>query len=338
MPNAPQYRKVPVKISIACRCPETTRMLRNISNSDNRAAGVQLKDDFPTCTFQIHRHINATEDETGVPMTKEELKKMKLDNMNTMGIKKGNMGLMFQIARRNGEIWDCLVQILSGKLPEVVKVKGGRAVKSVQAAPKSSNTFNKMGNIDDDELLPLLQAVCKGDIVLDRFRDECDRLKAQNRIRLSAMQFLEATQDFTLQIDVPVTVQWVRACEEFPCFKGATFLDTWTGAFAKMTAKDNIPSSFHGSIQSHITAMKRKAVNVFLCTNLFNCHDEKCLLTCLQAEDSDAKDSLDMTKLVCGGRQVEVYNSDARNSARFITSRRDFSTCALWWWFGCLFG
>ena len=97
---------------------ENRRVLRLLSNQDNVAQGLQLKQDFHCVVEQTHRHLGALRQDNKVEELPSQVTKQLRADMMTSQVVKSRSGCnqISQLGSYTGQAWDLVDQILRGDI------------------------------------------------------------------------------------------------------------------------------------------------------------------------------------------------------------------------------
>ena len=209
--------------------------------------------DFCTLCKQFHRHILAIK---GSDMTDGEKSKaitaLKADKVYSLACQPGPINQMYEVAKREGRIWDLICKILDG---DCVPARGQKRFKP----PTSAYPFTKMGALDDETVESLLLSVVRGELSVVDMRKVCDRKRALLRLKREIIDHMMAA--FSLEPKrVGDEVQWSDVEQQFPGVGDEQFVGSWVDLVVKIKEKDPLPSQLIDAVEAIVDRQLVKEV------------------------------------------------------------------------------
>ena len=261
-PNGRPWKLMPIEIFIGPPLESTYRILRLLGNQDNYKAGVQLRSDFATLILQLHRHYSAicqsAEDDAQL---KVMLREMKADYAYSLQIPVASVGQQMQLAMLTGRAWAACEKILLGDTRPYTNPSRGKGKAKPLGPPKSSSPFTTMGGLSEEVITALLEKVVLGKLDWQGLRNECLRIKAVNRIKLTVIETMTATNSI-VRASVDQAVSWKMVVEQHPRIGCKSWVNQWVPVVVKIGARAKLPPDFYTSIERLSKEGLRRQVRV----------------------------------------------------------------------------
>ena len=149
-------------------------------------------------------------------------------NMNA-----NSFGQLWGLASRTGPVWECLQQIITGKVENNKRFK----------PPKSASPFTNMANIPEPDLVTMLRKVVDGTQTLAQFRTQTFTYKARARVQEEILKY----PDINMK-------SWTVAKAKFPNTCDAWVVNIWAQHIleVKLKMKSPMPSGFFDMISERL--------------------------------------------------------------------------------------
>jgi hypothetical protein len=169
----PNFHSIFGKLYLFPEMPEVYVWLRVRGKVDNRILAMR-KNTFIDDTQTLHYHALADVNRFGL----KKISELSTENLEALkstfiasGHATGTVGSMWQLAKREGEIWELLEQIFQGRIQSVDSKKSH--------IPVSGSKFARIGGVNDDTLKTLLEDIISGQASLGKINAECIFYKMQ---------------------------------------------------------------------------------------------------------------------------------------------------------------
>ena len=237
---------------------ETVRMLGMLGNLDNMKQ--RKKPGFAEWVMGMHRRCEAV---NGFGDSQYEAQ-VRADMMFSAKIDKNNIGHMWSLAKREGDYWDLIRKIITGRFEQ-----GTKGIRN--KTPNSVSAFTTLGGVPDYLAVLLLKEVCANRMSFQSMKSEIALWKNSRRIKFEAAMFLAECG----KIDKPAGLKqgrmnkgevqdiWHKYFDDYVAVEFHTLNDTWVEAWAdsikKMSLKvnDKMPEEFKDSLLKQWDAARR---------------------------------------------------------------------------------
>ena len=235
---------------------ENRRVLRLLSNQDNVAQGLQLKQDFHCVVEQTHRHLGALRLEYKVEeLPSQVTKQLRVDLMTSQVVKsRSGCNQIFQLGSYTGQTWDLVDQILKGDIKPI------GSSRRPPKPPTSCYPFTMLAAIPEDKVITFLRKVVEGEWTFVQIRNACKTYKTKARVRKEVVTHVSAVTDIMTKHPVPT---WSNVKTLYPLLAAKEFLDPWITWTSSRKNVEEMPSSFVKAMNDLLKTAKQLQVAYF---------------------------------------------------------------------------
>ena len=253
----PKWASTAVTLYIFHRTPEAYSSLKSWGILDNIKGEKRVTVSFQDKIQALHEDFLSLQEHESTPGHKERTLQVKDQRRKDLGdISSGQMMQLWSIACRTGRVWELLLKIITGDViaPKQSKVSSTRRAgrnRSGLKVVKSAANFTNIGGIDDNLLVPLLEAVVNGHASLQKLNDQCALLKARMRVQTAVLT------DSNVE-----TNDWCAAEVKFPLATHVDFVERWAVALVRegLKARAALPAAFFTELDRRVSSdMQPKA-------------------------------------------------------------------------------
>lgn len=221
-PRNPLFAEPKCKVFLCQNTLDNRSAIRALGGLDNVIKGIHRLPTKTEAVLAMHEQLKHESDSrVNLAKLKKEWRVVYCNNTNTLNT-------MIGIAKKDGEVWDLISQILTGQgMPEKYR------------PPTTIAKFNQMGGVDHNWLLDQLRLVKDCTISLAQFHARCLSLKNAKKVREWIAQLIRSTG----QKDELETKNWAELAKLYPNTCRESFVESWLNVAASRAAKYGPPDS-----------------------------------------------------------------------------------------------
>jgi hypothetical protein len=233
-PNNPKWATVTGQLLICHRTLDNFNRLKSWGILDNVVGDKRRAMTFQEKVLGLHEDHESLLMRVGRndPTFRGALTALKKARQRDFAMNKNSFGQLWGLAAREGQVWECLVKIITGN------VNNKRFQK-----PKSASPFTTMANIAEEDLVVMLTKVVNGTHSLTQFRAATKVYKARVRVQSEILQY----PAINLR-------SWEEGKARFPNTCCADLVNIWAQHIvdAKVQLKHSLPNAFIDMVQARL--------------------------------------------------------------------------------------
>ena len=274
-PNNELWTKFRVDMYLCPKNPETDRLLTILGNQSNQQNKIFLTQDYPEIVTQMNRQLKVIQRTHHTEKERQAaIRNYKIDAARSLDIPAGSVGQIYQLAKLPDPLWVPLQKVLKGEQEAYSGPRPKKGAKAYQAKRiVSSHKFVPWCPLKTNLKLRLLNKILQGEWTVNMFHEECQRIRAHERIRTAISEFLlntgvqlnESPDEFKAS-DVPIESygdKWCNVLYTFPDIE-MKVVRPWQTHVEKLRAKDDLPSEILNNVTKILKAKERQKGRVFL--------------------------------------------------------------------------
>jgi hypothetical protein len=164
---------------------------------------------------------------------------LETNRMAEYDMSSNSFGQLWGLVSKSEQVWDLLQKIFTGDVANAKDFK----------KPRSASNFVHMGNIPDEDLLPMLQPVVSGSKTLKEFTDSCKLWKAVARVQTAILTHINDGTD------------WEAVQERYPSACSDAFVLIWAKCVLSQSIKlkTPLPADFYAMLRKKCDADQQRA-------------------------------------------------------------------------------